>query len=43
MAADARRMRGARPFAMANLRAGVGVAEVAGFIAREGGLASGPS
>jgi urease accessory protein len=42
MAADARRMRGARPFAMANLRAGVGVAEVAGFIAREGGLASGP-
>ncbi len=42
MAADARRMRGARPFAMANLRAGVGVSEVAGFIAREGGLASGP-
>ena len=31
MAADARRMRGERPFVMANLKAGVGVAEVAGF------------
>ena len=35
---DARRMRGARPFVFANVRAGTGVAEVAAFIARMGGL-----
>jgi urease accessory protein len=36
---DARRMRGERPFVFANVRAGRGVAEIAGFIARAGGLA----
>lgn len=35
---DARRMRGQRPFVFANVRAGRGVAEIAGFIARAGGL-----
>ncbi|MGC8477734.1 MAG: urease accessory protein UreG [Acetobacteraceae bacterium] len=35
---DARRMRGARPFVFANIRAGAGVAEIAAFIARAGGL-----
>ena len=35
---DARRMRGTRPFVFTNIRAGVGVAEVAAFIEREGGL-----
>ena len=35
---DARRMRGERPFVFANVRAGAGVAEVAGFIERQGGL-----
>jgi len=35
---DARRMRGQRPFVFANIRAGKGVAEVAGFIERAGGL-----
>jgi urease accessory protein len=38
MERDARRMRGERPFVFANVRAGVGVAEVAGFIERRGGL-----
>ena len=38
MEADTRRMRGERPFVMANLRGGVGVAEVIGFIASAGGL-----
>jgi urease accessory protein len=38
MAADARRMRGERPFVMANLRAGLGATEVAGFITDAGGL-----
>ena len=37
-AADTRRMRGQRPFVMANLRGGVGVEEVIGFIALAGGL-----
>jgi urease accessory protein len=37
---DAKRMRGARPFLFTNVRAGKGVAEVAGFIEREGGLAA---
>ena len=35
---DSRRMRGERPFVFANIRAGVGVAEVAAFIERSGGL-----
>ena len=35
---DARRMRGERPFVLTNLRAGQGVAEVAAFIERAGGL-----
>jgi urease accessory protein len=35
---DARRMRGSRPFVFTNIRAGHGVAEVADFIARMGGL-----
>ena len=40
MERDARRMRGVRPFVFANVRAGTGVAEVAAFIARMGGLAA---
>ncbi|MEM6744035.1 MAG: urease accessory protein UreG [Pseudomonadota bacterium] len=39
MRRDAERMRKGRPFLFANLRAGVGVDEVAAFVAREGGLA----
>ena len=39
MAADARRMRGERPFVMCNLRAGIGLPAVIGFIEREGMLA----
>jgi urease accessory protein len=35
---DARRMRGERPFLFANIRAGKGVPEIAGFITRAGGL-----
>jgi urease accessory protein len=35
---DARKMRGERPFVFANVRAGLGVAEVADFIVRTGGL-----
>lgn len=38
MERDARRMRGARPFLFAELKAGAGVAEIADFIARSGGL-----
>lgn len=38
MERDARRMRGARPFVMTNLRAGHGLDEVARFIADKGGL-----
>ena len=38
MARDARRMRGARPFVFANIRAGHGVREVADFIVETGGL-----
>ena len=40
MERDARRMRGERPFLFANIRAGVGAAEVAAFIERSGGLGS---
>ena len=35
---DSRRMRGERPFVFTNIRAGVGVEEVAAFIERAGGL-----
>ncbi len=35
---DAKRMRGERPFVFANIRAGQGVAEIADFIVRTGGL-----
>src|SRR5215468_4309304 len=35
---DAKKMRGARPFVMTNLRAGNGVADIAQFIAQKGGL-----
>jgi len=35
---DSRRMRGSRPFAFTNVRAGQGVAEVAAFIEKAGGL-----
>ena len=35
---DSRRMRGERPFVFANVRAGQGVAEIAGFIEKAGGL-----
>ena len=36
---DARKMRGERPFVFTNIRAGHGVAEIAAFIERQGGLA----
>jgi urease accessory protein len=35
---DSRRMRGERPFVFTNIRAGQGVAEIAAFIERQGGL-----
>ena len=35
---DARRMRGARPFIFSNLKADLGVAEIADFILEQGGL-----
>jgi len=35
---DARRMRGGRPFVFTNIRSGAGVAEVAAFVERAGGL-----
>jgi urease accessory protein len=38
MERDAKRMRGARPFVFTNIRAGIGVAEVASFIEMKGGL-----
>ena len=38
MERDAMRMCGARPFVFANIRAGIGVAEVASFIEAKGGL-----
>jgi urease accessory protein len=40
MERDTRRMRGARPFVMTNLREGRGVPEIAQFIERQGGLAT---
>ena len=36
---DAKKMRGERPFTFANIRAGVGVPEIARFIIATGGLA----
>jgi urease accessory protein len=36
---DSRKMRGDRPFVFTNIRAGQGVAEIAAFIERQGGLA----
>jgi urease accessory protein len=38
MARDARRMRGERPFVLANIRAGDGVGQIADFIREAGGL-----
>jgi len=35
---DSRRMRNDRPFLFTNVRAGIGVADVAAFIVRAGGL-----
>ncbi|MET4115481.1 urease accessory protein [Bradyrhizobium sp. JR4.1] len=40
MEADARRMRGARPFVFSNLKSGQGVDEIAGFILQKGGLSA---
>ena len=41
--ADTRRARGARPYVMARLRGGHGVAEVVAFLQREGGLVLQPA
>ena len=38
---DARKMRGERPFVFANIRAGIGVAEIADFVESKGGLRAG--
>jgi len=35
---DSRKMRGPRPFVFANIRAGQGVADIAAFIEKQGGL-----
>ena len=35
---DAKKMRGERPFVFANVRAGKGVADIAAFIEKQGGL-----
>jgi urease accessory protein len=40
---DTRRARGARPYVMARLRQGVGLAEIVAFLEREGGLALRPA
>jgi len=37
---DAKRMRGERPFVFTNIKAGVGVSEIAGFITSAGGLSA---
>jgi urease accessory protein len=39
---DARRMRGERPFVFTNIRFGTGVADVAAFVERAGGLSHAP-
>jgi urease accessory protein len=38
MERDTRKMRGDRPFVFANVRAGQGVAEIAAFVERRGGM-----
>jgi len=38
---DARKMRGERPFIFTNIKTGKGVAEIAAFITRAGGLPGG--
>jgi urease accessory protein len=40
---DARRMRGARPFVFAQVKAGLGVPEIADFISKSGGLRPAPA
>ena len=35
---DAKRMRGERPFIFANIKAGKGVADIAAFVTKAGGL-----
>ncbi|MBV9645425.1 MAG: urease accessory protein UreG [Verrucomicrobia bacterium] len=40
MESDARKMRGARPFVMCNLKAGIGLLEITTFIEKEGLLAA---
>jgi urease accessory protein len=40
MERDAARMRGDRPFVMANLRSAVGLDRIVAFIERQGGLAA---
>jgi urease accessory protein len=40
MEADARRMRGSRPFIFSNMKSGLGVDEIAGFILQKGGLSA---
>jgi urease accessory protein len=40
MESDARRMRAARPFIFSNLKSGLGVEEIAGFILEKGGLSA---
>ncbi|WP_050629769.1 urease accessory protein UreG [Bradyrhizobium viridifuturi] len=42
MEADARRMRGTRPFVFSNLKNSQGVDEIAGFILQKGGLSAAP-
>jgi len=37
---DAKKMRGDRPFVFSNIRSGQGVAAIAGFIERQGGLSA---
>jgi urease accessory protein len=40
---DARRMRGPRPFVFAQVKAGLGVPEIADFISKSGGLQQAPA
>ena len=40
MESDTKRMRGTRPYVFANVRAGNGIAEIAAFIEKAGGLKS---
>jgi urease accessory protein len=43
MERDARRMRGPRPFVFAQVKAGLGVPEIADFISKSGGLRPAPA